>query len=274
MGGMTALIPARGGSKGVPRKNITLVAGFPLIAYSIVACKMSKRIDRVVVSTDDEEIASVAKRYGAEVPFIRPKKYATDAATDFDVIKHFIEHQSPFGDFLAYMRPTTPIRDPAVLDDMIEEFLSKKDNTTSARSAHELPESPYKCYKIEDGCFKGLFDDFNGVKNYSNLPRQSFPRTYQPNGYVDIIKTRNISKGDIFGERVYPLITEHTLEVDTLYQLEMIKTHLPRDGAIYKQLLKIADSLGESRLTWEMWHGNRTSKSERDSQWRVLYDKD
>jgi len=87
-----ALIPARAGSKGVPRKNIRIIGNHPLIAYSIVACKISNKVDRVFVSTDDPEIAAVAKEYGAIVPFMRPSEYAGDSSGDREVIKHFFEN--------------------------------------------------------------------------------------------------------------------------------------------------------------------------------------
>ena len=83
-----ALIPARGGSKGVPRKNVMLIAGTPLIAYSILQAKTSKRINRIIVSTDDDEIAKVAQDWGAEVPFMRPSEYAHDFSPDIDVFRH------------------------------------------------------------------------------------------------------------------------------------------------------------------------------------------
>ncbi len=103
---LTAVIPARGGSKGVPRKNIKLLQGHPLISYSIVACKMSCLIDRVVVSTDDDEIAEVAKSYGAEI-LKRPEEYSQDNSTDWQVINHFF--QSYDVDDVVYLRPTTPL---------------------------------------------------------------------------------------------------------------------------------------------------------------------
>src|SRR2546429_2557815 len=86
-----ALIPARGGSKGIPRKNVMVLAGKPLIAYAIEQARISRRITRVLVSTDDEEIAEVARRYGAEVPFIRPAEYAEDLSPDIDVFRHALQ---------------------------------------------------------------------------------------------------------------------------------------------------------------------------------------
>tara|TARA_R110000824_G_scaffold248837_7_gene437823 strand:- start:518 stop:1291 length:774 start_codon:yes stop_codon:yes gene_type:complete len=226
--GITALIPARGGSKGVPRKNIATVGGFPLIAYSIAACKMSKEIDRIVVSTDDSEIAAVAREYGADVPFLRPKKYALDSSTDFDVINHFLfksgYYEGGYDDApIAYMRPTTPDRSPKEIDRLVKLFMESKQyiKATSARSAHELPESPYKYYQIYENYFKGLFNDYNGIKDYMNLPRQMFPAAYHPNGYIDIVKPQTLAKEKrTFGDKILPLVTDSVLEIDTKEQLE------------------------------------------------------
>ena len=102
-----ALIPARGGSKAVPRKNIKLINNHPLIAYSIIACKLSNKISDVFVSTDDREIAAIAIKYGAKVPFLRPRQYASDSSGDWEVINHFFENIE--ADHVAYMRPTTPL---------------------------------------------------------------------------------------------------------------------------------------------------------------------
>ena len=118
-----AFIPARGGSKGVPRKNIKNLGGHPLIAYSIAACKMSKYIDDVYVSTEDLEIAKIAEKYGAKIPFIRPVEYAADDSTDHDVLNHFFKHVS--AKELVFIRPTTPLRDPEYIDVIIERYFEK-----------------------------------------------------------------------------------------------------------------------------------------------------
>ena len=137
-----ALIPARGGSKGVPRKNIKLIGGHPLIAYSIVASRMSNKINDVFVSTDDREIAAIALKYGAKIPFLRPMEYASDLSGDWEVINHFFQNiDEPY---VAYMRPTTPLRDPKKIDKYINFFMKNKDDMSGMRSMHELSEPPYK----------------------------------------------------------------------------------------------------------------------------------
>ena len=119
-GMVTALIPARGGSKGVPRKNIKDLGGFPLIAYSIAAAKISKVISRIIISTDDEEVAVTAKRLGGEVPFMRPAELATDTSTDIDFVHHAMEwlqqNEGHIPEYFVHLRPTTPLRDAELMD--------------------------------------------------------------------------------------------------------------------------------------------------------------
>lgn len=227
-----AVIPARGGSKGVLRKNIKNLTGHPLIAYSIIACRLCKNIDRIIVSTDDKEIASIASEYGAEVPFLRPDELASDTATDTDVVRHYFSEIG--GTEVAYMRPTTPLRDPAKMSAYIEAYHKElKSLATGVRSMHELPESPYKMLKIgKSGMCQGFFKSYKGNVNYTNLPRQTFPTAYQPNGYIDIIKKDTIIKGDAFGDQILPIVTDFVLEVDTQDQFDMLQYRLSVDNHI------------------------------------------
>ena len=229
---MNALIPARGGSKGVPKKNIKELIDHPLLAYSISACKMAGSIGRVIVSSDSQEIADVALKYGAEVPFIRPPELATDDSKDIDVIEHYFEEVG--GEEVAYIRPTTPLRLPSVIDYCIENYYdNQQEHCTGVRSMHELPESPHKMFMInDDGECCGFFPDFNGIKNYTNLPRQMFPKAYQPNGYLDIVKKSTLSGGDTFGDIILPIVTEEVIEVDTQYQFNQLEDLLRVRGHI------------------------------------------
>ena len=220
---LTAIIPARGGSKGVPRKNTKLLHDHPLISYSIMACKMSVMIDKVVVSTEDDEIAQIAESYGAEI-LERPVEYAQDNSTDWQVIDHFFQSYSV--DDVVYLRPTTPLRNPDNIDDCIEFYLKNRNRMSGLRSMHELPESPYKVFKLtKDGYCEGFFEDFNGIKDYSNLPRQNFPKAYQPNGYIDIAKRETVESGtSSFATTILPYISEFVTEVDTEYEFDLL-TH-------------------------------------------------
>ena len=208
------------------KKNIKELCGYPLVAYSIIACRLTNKIDRVIVSTDDEEIATIAKKYGAEVPFIRPSEHASDSATDWDVLKHYFDEIG--GDEVAYIRPTTPLRDPATLDLYLEIYHKcQKNNATGIRSMHKLPESPYKLLKIgKSGHCEGFFKSFKGIKDYTNLPRQAFPAAYQPNGYIDVVKKKTILEGSAFGDQVLPIITDFVIEVDTQEQLDLLQYKL------------------------------------------------
>jgi len=232
---INALIPARGGSKGVPRKNIRILNGHPLIAYSIKVCLDSGLIDKVYVSTEDEEIASVAKEYGATVPFIRPQEYAEDTSTDNEVLNHFFDNIDL--EEIAFIRPTTPNRETKIIDACIEEyFTNNKSKCSGIRSMHLLPESPYKMYRLDDsGYCTGFFEDFNGEKNYTNLPRQVFPEAYHPNGYIDIIKREMVRQNNTFGEKVLPFVTEFCLEVDTEYEFKMLEIKMKQSLLLAEQ---------------------------------------
>ena len=225
--GLTALIPARGGSKGVPRKNVKSLGDHPLLSYSIAVCKLSKNIDKIFVSTDDEIIAHTAETYGAIVPGMRPAHLASDTSTDWDVINHFFENNS--GDEVVYLRPTTPLRSHLLLDICIKAYANNKDNATGFRSMHELPESPHKMLMIEDGYCKGFFKDFNGIKDYTNLPRQTFPKGYQPNGYIDIVKRSTVEEGKTaFGTKIFPFVTPPVTEIDTMEEFEYLQYKIKR----------------------------------------------
>ena len=224
-----AIIPARGGSKSIPKKNIIDLGGFPLIAYSIVAAKMSKLISRVIVSTDSKEISEISKKYGAEVPFLRPAEFATNTSGDFEVFKHAVDwlkkNEGYLPEYWVHLRPTTPLREPELVDKAIEQFIQNKE-ATSLRSGHQLRESPHKCFMIENGFFVGLFPE-DKRPDYTNLPRQSFPPVYQPDGYVDIIKSQTIMEKDIFhGENIMAFISPDSGELDRPEDLEFIKFNL------------------------------------------------
>jgi N-acylneuraminate cytidylyltransferase len=234
MNKVIALIPARAGSKGVPNKNIRMLGGYPLMAWSIMAAKKSKLIDRIIVSTDSHEYANLAIKLGAEAPFLRPSEISDDHSTDYDCIVHALDWLGMNGgepQYIVHIRPTTPFRDPAYIDSAIEAFQNSPENITSLRSAHEMSESAYKTLEItEDGRFKRVGSDDTALDSANNA-RQQFPKTYQANGYVDILSTSFIrAKGLIHGDWVLPFITPSVLEVDTeddFFQLEYQLSCLP-----------------------------------------------
>ncbi len=233
MNKVVALIPARAGSKGVPNKNIRLLGGHPLLAWSIAACLKSSKIDRVIVSTDSAEYAELAKKLGAEAPFLRPASISGDRSTDYEFIVHALdwlatEQGEP--DFLVHIRATTPLRDPKLIDDAVRAFMVAP-NATALRSVHEMSESAYKTFEIATGGqLKRLGADNTELDSANNV-RQQFPSTYQANGYVDVLSTAFIRKAKlIHGEHVIPFVTATVAEVDTeddFAHLEFQLTQMP-----------------------------------------------
>ena len=240
-GTIFAIIPARAGSKGVPKKNIRVLGGYPLIAFSIVAAKLSSDIERVMVSTDSLEIAEIARSYGAEVPFLRPPELAQDASPDIDFIRHALDwletHEGSKPDFLVVLRPTTPLRDPALIDSAIR-TLKSNDQATSLRSAHQLQEPPQKMMGIQDGFLVGLFPE-DTRPEYYNLPRQAFSPAYHPNGYVDIIKTSFVRSGNsLYGPHILAFVTPVAGEVDRPEDFEYLEYLVDKKGHTLHEYLK------------------------------------
>lgn len=212
-----AIIPARGGSKGIPGKNVKILNDFPLIAYSIAAAKLSKKISRIIVSTDSYEIAEIAKMYGAECPFLRPKELAQDNSIDYDFMIHainwFEQNENYVPDYWVHLRPTTPLRKSEIVDFAINEFLQNQE-ATSLRSAHLSPESPYKWFKRnQNGWFVGMSDNWDN--DTLNNPRQLFPDIYIPDGYVDVLKTSFIKNNNqLHGNKIIGFESPFCIELD------------------------------------------------------------
>tara|TARA_B100000315_G_C14510149_1_gene556587 strand:- start:293 stop:1060 length:768 start_codon:yes stop_codon:yes gene_type:complete len=244
-----AIIPARGGSKGIPQKNIKLLKGFPLVAYSIASAKLSKKIERVLVSTDSEEIAEIAVHFGAEVPFLRPAEYASDNSIDRDVVVHamewFSDNEKEMPEHWVYLRPTTPLRDPHLIDKAILQ-ITNTPSSTSLRSGHKAPESPFKWFeKDSNGFFLPLYPENSNlapsktILEYSNLPRQLFEPVYVPNGYVDIIKASfALNSQQFFGKKMIGFETQECQEVDTLDELKYIEFQLENSGSTLLDFLQ------------------------------------
>ena len=220
------LIPARGGSKGIPKKNIKLLAGYPLITYSIIASKLSSKIKRTIISTDSQEFAEIALSYGAEVPFLRPKEISKDNSLDIEYVNHALDwfqtHEGNQPEYLVILPPPTPLRDPVLIDRAIEKIIQNEE-ATSLRSAHETRESPYKLFQIKDDFYAGMFPD-DPRPEYYNLPRQAFPPVYHPNGYVDIIKSQTVTNlGSLHGPRILSFITPDAGELDRSEDFDFIE---------------------------------------------------
>lgn len=225
---ISAIIPARAGSKRIKSKNIIDLGDHPLIAYTIQACKLSKNIDRVIVSTDCEIIKNISLKYGAEVPFKRPKSLASDNSSDEGFLEHFFDNIDV--DEVLLMRPTSPLRNPKEIDRIIETYMRAKiecSRYTGFRSMSISNHSPYKMFKIEDGLCKGFFEDFMGNKNYTNLPNQFFPQSYIPNGYCDLVLRNTIKKcNSSFGDNIYGVCTENIIDIDNHFDLDIAKSQI------------------------------------------------
>jgi CMP-N,N'-diacetyllegionaminic acid synthase len=227
-----AAIPARGGSKGVPKKNIKLLAGYPLIAYSIAAGIMSRLIQRVIVSTDSPQIAEVGRKYGAEVPFLRPAELAGDTSRDREWVWHLLnflkEKEGSVPDYLVHLRPTTPLRDPAVIDDAVRAMLADP-AATSLRSAHEAPETPFKWFTRNDQGYFQTFAPPDAPPGFANWPRQMLPKVFIPDGYVDVLKTEYVLKAEeIHGDHIVGYITPACSEVDTPADFDYLEFQVGR----------------------------------------------
>ncbi len=218
-----ALIPARGGSKGIPRKNIRSFAGYPLIAWSIAAAKQSSLVTRIIVSTDDEEIAAVAREWGAETPFLRPAELAQDKTTDLPVFEHAlkwledVEGYRP--DILLQLRPTSPIRPRTMLDDAIN-ILLDHDDADCVRGVVPAAQNPFKMWRFngERKPLKSLLE-VEGIAEPYNAPRQILPPTYWQTGHIDAIRVSTIAdKHSLTGDVIYPLLIDpkYTVDIDTL----------------------------------------------------------
>src|SRR3990170_2858765 len=193
-----AIIPARGGSKGIPRKNIRNFAGYPLIAWSIAAAQQAESVTRLIVSTDDEEIAAVARQFGAETPFLRPSEFAQDHSTDLPVFEHTLKwlagHESYDPDVVVQLRPTSPIRPHGLVDAAVKILLTHSD-ADSVRGVVPAGQNPHKMWRItgENGPMKNLLA-VPGIAEPYNAPRQLLPPIYWQTGHIDAIRTATILK--------------------------------------------------------------------------------
>lgn len=225
MTGILAIIPARGGSKSVPRKNIMLLAGKPLIAYTIEEAKKSKYINRIIVSTDDEEIAKIANQLGAEVPFLRPKELAEDFVPDLLVFKHALiwleENEGYRPEIIVHLRPTAPLRRVEHIDKGIEMLLNS--DADSVRSVCLSLKHPNKMWKVKDGYLIPFLPEARVEESY-NLPRQQLPLVYIQNGSVDVTRRSTIfEKNSMTGDRINAFVMEEneSVNINTFIDFEL-----------------------------------------------------
>lgn len=220
-----AVIPARGGSKGIPRKNLVLLCGKPLIQYTIDSAKNSKLISRIILSSDDDEIIEYCKKQGIEVPFKRPAELAKDDTLSIDVVTHLIKHiketESYTPDLVILLQPTSPLRTSKHIDDAI--LLLERTGADSVVSVVEVPHqySPLSIMEIKNERLVSFLQS-EKIKIYN---RWNKPKVYARNGaavyatrYTTIVKYNNF-----FGEDCRPLIMkpEESVDVDTIFDLKL-----------------------------------------------------
>lgn len=218
-----AIVPARGGSKGLPGKNVRTLAGHPLIAWSIAAAQAAPSVGRVICSTDDAEIAEVARCYGADLPFTRPSEFATDSATDLDVFNHALEwldaHEGYHPELVVQLRPTTPFRDPAWIDAAVAVMRSDP-AITCVRSVAPAPHTPYKMWRCTDESSNRLSPllELPGCPESFNMPRQALPQVLWHTGQLDVIRADTIRDGSMTGKVIHALNVpaDRAVDIDTL----------------------------------------------------------
>lgn len=221
---IVAIIPARKGSKSIKNKNIAIYKSKPLIYHSIKTALNIKLINRVIVSTNSNKYRKVAKKFGAEVPFLRPDNISKDSSLDRQFLVHaynFLKFNEGYEtDLFVLLRPTTPNREKEVVIKGINYFIKNINKADSMRSLSLFNQPPEKFFYKKGKFLKGYFD--KNLKNeYHAQPRQKFKTAYLPNGYVDILKPRFFlkNKNKLFGKKILAYITEETNDIDTKVDL-------------------------------------------------------
>ena len=208
-----AIIPARGGSKRLPRKNVLNLANKPLIAWSIESAKNSKYIDKLILSSDDEEIINVAKKFGCEVPFVRPKELAQDETRSIDVVLHTLKTLKENYDYVILLQPTSPLRTTKDIDKAIEFYFEKE--ATSVIGVCEMEHSPLWANTLDETMsMENFLDD-----KYNNSRSQDLPTFYRINGAFYMSTVDSIVKNETFfvKENIFAFLMsqEHSVDIDT-----------------------------------------------------------
>ena len=218
-----ALIPARGGSKGIPHKNIIDLCGRPLIEYSISAARSSKYIDRVIVSTDDAEIAKVSGESGADVPFLRPAELAGDDSRTVDAVLHAVNQLKAQGEeyhILVLLQPTQPLRTSEDVDKAIEKFIES--NCQDLVSVSPVDDNPLLIRSIENDKLIPL------INASSTCRRQDMPAYYRVNGCIYINLIDELNESTSFNDNTVPFVMsrEHSVDIDEMKDLYIAEYYL------------------------------------------------
>ena len=224
-----AVVLGRGGSKGLPGKNVRPLGGAPLIAWAVAAGNCASAVDRVLCSSDDAEIIAVARRYGAEAPFVRPSELAADGSTDLDVFGHALrwlaERDGAVPEFVVQLRPTTPFRDPSWIDGAVA-TMKRDPSITCMRSVAPSPLTPYKMWRRGRGTALEPLMTLAGVAEPFNMPRQALPETLWHTGQLDVIRSETVLAGSMTGDAVHaidvPLDT--AVDIDTAIDFHVAET--------------------------------------------------
>lgn len=243
-GPVLAIIPARGGSKGLPGKNIRLLGGHPLIAYSVASCLASNMIDRIIVSTDNQQIADVAHSYGAEVPFLRPTELSTDLSPDLPLFTHALQWLERKEDYqpavVVQVRPTTPFRPLGLLDQAVR-LLQSDPAADSVRAVTHPNQNPYKMWTRDDeDCLVPLLS-CEHAEPY-NMPRQLLPNVVWQTGHVDVMRVETIlQKESLTGDRIKSVLvdSDFVVDIDRLEDLQFAE-YLLAKGNLQVNLPKLS----------------------------------
>lgn len=221
-----AIIPVRGGSKGVPRKNIKPFCGKPLLAWAIDEARKSRFITRIIVSTDDDEIAAVARSCGLEVPFMRPSEFAQDSTPDLPVFEHALNwlktHEGYEPDLVVHLRANSPLRVVEDIDEGIELAIERPD-ADCVRAVAKAPLHPLKAYRLDEDGTLGPFvpEDVFGIECPFDRPWQSLPKAFTTGGYLSVLRPNTIlEKRTMSGDKMlgYEVDSSHVLDIDTPMQ--------------------------------------------------------
>ena len=220
-----SIIPARGGSKGLPKKNILELAGKPLIAWTIESSLKSKYISKTIVSSDCDEILNISSKYGSEI-LKRPDELARDTTPTEPVVEHILQNIKDLGNYsyLVLLQPTSPLRDEKDIDEAISKLIQEKD-ATALISVKEIDNKILKAFKINNNGY------LEGISNnkYPFMRRQDLPKVFMPNGAIYIISINEFLKTKrLFIDNAisYLMNEEKSLDIDTIDDFEKIKNYI------------------------------------------------
>ena len=219
-----AIIPARSGSKSIKNKNLRKLGDLSLIEHAIKSAKSIDKIDKIVFSSDSLKYIKLAKKSGVDILHHRSANASQDGSKDIDFFKDFIKSNKigHLPRYFIHLRPTSPLRESSILNLAVSNFVKKNKNFSSMRSVTKMSESSFKTFIIKNSKLCSLNKNFN--LDFYNNPKEKFAETYYPNGYIDIIKTSNILKGFMHGNKVLPFVIKNkVVDIDNYDDLSYAK---------------------------------------------------